>query len=263
MTARRVGPLAVREAGTPDGHPLLFLHGIGSSGSAFSAQLDHFAVHRWCLAPDAPGYADSDDDPAIESLDDYVVRYLGLLDELKVARADVVGVSWGGVIATRMAATRAERVTRLVLADSSRGSGIDPARAEAMRGRPELLAAEGAESFSRNRSPRLLSPDASPDLIAAVAADMAASIRLPGYAQAAASMADTDNTELLATITKPTLVVVGDADIVCPPAESALLTEHIPNASMVVLRGAGHLANREQSVDFNRAVDGFLADTEP
>lgn len=260
---RRIGRLAVDQAGRPQGRPILFLHGIGSSRRGFAAQLAHFGRTRWCLAPDAPGYADSEDDPRINSLDHYVDRFVALLDEVGAERADVIGVSWGGVMATRMAATRPERVDRLVLADTSRGSGVDPDRAAAMRARPHTLVAEGAEAFSRARAPRLLSPAAPPELVEAVATDMASAIRSPGYGQAASSMADTDHTELLATIGAPTLVIVGQADIVCPPAEAGILTDLVPDASLVIVPEAGHLANREQPEAFNRAVEAFLNGVEP
>lgn len=268
ISHRRVGPLAVSETGTPTASPVpvVFLHGIGSSRLAFDTQLTHFASpaggDRWCLAPDAPGYADSDDVPEIDSLDDYVDHIIGLLDAVGAERADLVGVSWGGVIAARMAANHSSRVRRLVLADTSRGSGVDPARAEAMRGRGEALEAKGPIDFAAARAPRLLSPDAPPELVDAVASEMAAAIRQPGYGQAARAMADTDHSELLGSIPVPTLVVVGEADIVCPPAEAEVLTATVPNASLVVIAAAGHLANREQPDAFNQAVGHFLATTE-
>lgn len=258
IVERRIGSLAVSESGRPDGHPILFLHGIGSSRRGFAAQLAHFGADRWCLAPDAPGYADSGDDPAIASLGHYVDRFVALLDDVGAERADVVGVSWGGVIAARLAVTRPDRVGRLVLADTSRGSGVDPIRAAAMRSRPQLLRDEGVERFARTRAPRLLSPAAPPELIASVAADMAAAIRLPGYGQATSSMAETDHTDLLPAISSPTLIVVGEADAVCPPAEAEILTGLVPAASLVIVPGAGHLANREQPEAFNRAVETFL-----
>lgn len=267
MGTRRLRHLAVSHAGPsdplPGETPIVFLHGIGSSRTTFVDQLAHFGRHRWCLAPDAPGYGDSDDDPSITTMDHYADAVVGLLDDLQVAQADLVGVSWGGVIATRVAAHHPSRVARLVLADSSRGSAVDPERADAMRARPAALEREGADAFSRARSPRLLSPGAPPDLVDAVAADMAAAIRLPGYGQAAGAMAATDNTSALRAVDAPTLVVVGESDVVCPPAEAAVLTELIPDASLVVVPNAGHLANRENPQVFNRALDAFWAEHPP
>ncbi len=266
---RRIGPLAVSEAVLPPigqpGLPVVLLHGIGSSRVAFDAQLRHFASdaggRRWCLAPDAPGYADSDDVPDIDSLTGYVDHVIAMLDAVEARQVDLVGVSWGGVIAARLAATHPARVRRLVLADTSRGSGVDPSKAEVMRGRGDALTAQGNEAFAASRAPRLVSQDAPADLVAAVALEMAAAIRLPGYGQAAAAMADTNHTDLLPTIEVPTLVVVGEADIVCPPSEAEVLTALVPNASLVTIPNAGHLANREQPAAFNRAVGDFFAAT--
>ena len=269
IESRRIGPLAVSEAGArssdPAAPPVVLLHGIGSSRVAFDAQLRHFASHaagrRWCLAPDAPGYADSEDVPEIGSLTGYVDHVVSMLDAVETPQADLVGVSWGGVIAARLAATHPRRVRRLVLADTSRGSGVDASKADVMRGRGDALTAAGNEAFSAARAPRLLSPDASAELVAEVASEMAAAIRLPGYGQAAAAMADTNHTDLLPTIQVPTLVVVGEADVVCPPSEAEVLTALVPNASLVTIPNAGHLANREQPAAFNRAVGDFLAAT--
>lgn len=255
---RRIGPLLVSEAGTPDGYPLLFLHGIGSAGVAFDPQLTYFGETRWCLAPDAPGYGESDDDPAITSLTDFVDHFVRMLDTLNVERADLLGLSWGGVIAAKLAADHPDRVARLILVDTSRGSGITPEKAAGMRDRAATFETEGAEAFARARTPRLLSPVASDELAERVASTMAAAIRLPGYGQAVASMADTDNTDALRSINVETLVVVGTEDLVCPPAESEVIAKLVPNATLQYIEHAGHLTNQEQPESFNRVLADFL-----
>jgi len=260
---RSVGPLAIAEAGEPRGTPLLLLHGIGSSSSGFADQLAVLGQTRWCIAVDAPGYAASDDDPSIASLDDYVGHYIRLLDALLVDLTDLLGVSWGGVIATRIALRHPSRVRRLVLADTSRGSGRDPEKAAAMRARSEILATEGPEQLARSRSHRLLSPNAPAELVERVSRSMASSIRLPGYGQAAVSMADTDHTEALALIETPTLVVVGALDMICPPAEAEQIASLHPRSRLVVIDGAGHLANQERPVEFNQQIDEFLQRKDP
>ena len=256
---RHIGGIAVAESGEPVGEPLLFLHGIGSAGCAFDAQLAHFADQRWCLAPDAPGYAGSHDDLTISSMDDFADRWIGLLDELGVERATLIGVSWGGVTAARIAARFPARISALVLADSSRGSGRSSDSAVAMRSRLDDLDREGIEAFSAARAPRLVSSDASAALVDRVATTMSSSVRLPGYGQAVESMASTDNTEILRSITVPTLVLVGALDVVTTPAESATIADLIPGARLLQIPDAGHLANQEQPDAFNQTVAGFLA----
>lgn len=260
---RRVGPLAIAEAGVEVGTPLLLLHGIGSSSGAFVDQLGALGGDRWCIAPDAPGYAASDDDETITSIDDFVDHYVRLLDALSVAQTDLLGVSWGGVIATRFALNHPGRVRRLVLADTSRGSGRTPEKAAAMRTRADTLAADGAEHLASSRSARLVAPDAPPALVQRVAGLMATSIRLPGYGQAAASMADTDHTRALPSITVPTLVVVGALDTICPPDEAHKIASLVPHSRLVAIDGAGHLANQEQPADFNHEITQFLDERTP
>lgn len=261
VRTRTVNSIAVAEAGEPGGVPLLLLHGIGSAGRAFDPQLAHFSSRRWCLAPDAPGYGGSADDPSIASLDDYADRWAGLLDALDVAVADVLGVSWGGVQATRLAARHPGRVRRLVLADSSRGSATSPEKAAAMRSRFDDLTREGVEGYSRARAPRLLAPSAPEELTRQVAGLMAWSVRPPGYAQAVESMASTDNSDCLRAIAVPTLVIHGAEDRVTPPEESAVLAALLPDSRLVEIPDAGHLANQERPGPFNRAVEAFLDET--
>jgi len=60
-------------------------------------------------------------------------------------------------------------------------------------------------------------------------------------------------------IAKPTLVLVGNQDLVTPPELSSDLADRIPGARMQVIENAGHLSNLEQPDAFNRAVDEFLS----
>jgi pimeloyl-ACP methyl ester carboxylesterase len=67
-----------------------------------------------------------------------------------------------------------------------------------------------------------------------------------------------DRTELLPRIQVPTLVIVGEEDEVTPPEVARQMAEAIPNARLVVLPSAGHLANVEAPEAFNEAVRTFL-----
>lgn len=248
-----------------DGPTVLFLHGIGSSSSAFDAQLEAFRHEYRCLAPDAPGYRSSDDPPPPtgDPMDMFAAAYEDLLDDLVGdAPVVIVGVSFGGVVATRMALRGRAYIVGLVLCDTSRGSGVDPKRAAAMRARADDLAALGAAEFARRRSPRLVHTHDS-TVVAAVASTMAEAIRLPGYAYAADAMASTDHTAQLGDIDVATLVVVGEHDQVCPPTESAVIAESIPGAELVTIADAGHLANVEQPDAFNAAIAPFLQRVHP
>jgi len=65
--------------------------------------------------------------------------------------------------------------------------------------------------------------------------------------------------DTLAKITCPTLILVGDQDVVTPPADSKLMANRIKGAKLVTIPGAGHLSPMEQPRAFNKALREFLA----
>ena len=240
------------------GPAVLCLHGIGSSSAAFAPQVDVLAGEFRLLAWDAPGYAASGDPAVPLDLDGYADAAATVLRDRDTGPAHVLGVSWGGVIAVRLALRHPELVRSLVLADSSRGSGQSPEQAAAMRDRIRQLESDGADAFSRERGPRLVTDQAPPELVERVVATMRDGVRLPGYAFAAESMAATDLTPELAGVDVPTLVLCGDGDTVTGIPESQALAGGIPDAVFVTLRGAGHLANQESPEAFNAWLSAFV-----
>lgn len=255
--AVRVHDPAAESRGT-----VLLLHGIGGSAATFAGLAPRLADAGWrAVAWDAPGYGDSaDPDPSVTGADSpgaYVALVAGLLERLRVDRAHLVGVSWGGVIATHVAARRPELVCSLTLIDSTRGSGTTPEKAAAMRGRVADLASVGAEQFAAARAPRLLA-EAADEAVAAEVQRQMAGVRVAGYAGAAAMMAQSDTGPVLQTIQAPTLVLVGDEDRVTGVEESRLLARQIPDAHFGLVARAGHAAVQEQPAAVADAMVAFL-----
>lgn len=238
------------------GRPILLLHGIGGSARSCAAAASVLARQRVrALAWDAPGYGESaDPDGPV----DLPARVVAVLDDLGLEQVDLFGTSWGGVIATVVTARWPERVRTLVLADSTRGSGTSPDRAAAMRARLAELAEVGAERFAAVRAPRLVSPGCDPATAEAVRAEMAR-VRLPGYGAAVQFMASTDTAALLPGIDRPTLVLVGEDDVVTGVPESELLARTIPGARLTVVPGAGHCAVTERPAEVAAAMLDFWA----
>lgn len=255
------GGLSVRVAGM--GAPVLFLHGIGGAATSFASQQDQLADYL-TIAWDAPGYGASADlelgsgiarsDPA----GTYADAALGVLACLGQRDAHVVGVSWGGVIATRMALRRPSAVRSLTLADSSRGSGRTEAGRIGMMRRMEELATLGSRAFAELRGPNLLAPDAPTEQVDRVVTTMS-QVRLSGYTGAAHMMASTDHSAELGRIAVPTLVLVGEHDRVTGIAESQALAAGIPHALFEVVPGGGHAVNQENPTAFNACLRRFLA----
>ncbi|MET9110397.1 alpha/beta fold hydrolase [Streptomyces zhihengii] len=236
---------------------LLCLHGIGSSSAAFAPQLAELSAYVRVVAWDAPGYAASPDPEGPLTLDDYADTAAALI-RARGGRAHVLGVSWGGVIALRLATRHPELVDSLIVADSSPGSGTDEAKAAAMRARAAELAERGPRAFAEARGPRLVSPGAPEELVRRVVDTMAAAVRLPGYAHAAESMAGADLRAELPSVTAPLLVLCGEQDTVTGVDASQALAGAVHKSAYVIVKDAGHLANQEQPGRFNAWVLAHL-----
>jgi len=238
------------------GDPVLLLHGIGGNATACGPLAELLTANGYrTICWDAPGYGSSADprDPASV---DHVAEVVELVEEFGCGAVHLVGTSWGGVIAMQMAVQRPDLVRSLVLADSTRGSGVSVDKALHMRRRVEELTRLGARAFAAGRAPRLVSPHCRPDVARAVALAMA-EVRVAGYTAAAEYMARTDCGGILPDIVQPTLVVVGADDVVTGVDESRLLAEHIPGAQLMVVPEAGHAAIQEKSDVVDAAILTF------
>lgn len=243
------------------GPPLLLLHGIGSSSRSFRHQLEELADAFDVIAWDAPGYGRSEDPPAAFTLDDMADRAVGLLDELGIERAHVLGVSMGGVIAQLIYHRHPGRVRSVILADTNAGGGAlpEPARSERVRERLEGLERLGARGMAEQRAPRLVRPDAPPELVAELV-EIMAEVRPAGYRVAAIALGSTDLTSRLGAIHAPTLLIHGESDAVVPLSTARSLAASIPAARLIVIPEAGHVANQERPAAFNAAVSAFLSE---
>lgn len=235
---------------------VLILHGIGGSARSsvyVASELADRGVQAWCL--DAAGYGESADPGADH---DAVADVLRVADAISPDRPLVLlGTSWGGVVALATALARPERIAGLVLADSTRGSGATPEKAEAMRARSRDLAERGSAVIAAERAPRLLAPGADPKMVETVRASMSA-LRHSGFAAAAEFMASTDHGPRLGEVICPTLVLVGEHDVVTGVNESHLLAESIPGAQFRSIPDAGHVAIQEQPAAAAALVTNFL-----
>lgn len=253
----REGPLGIHLTETGDGIPLFMLHGIGSSGDVFQDQLPLLSDEHRVVTWDAPGYGRSADPDKPMTMDDFADAAAECIRACFTAGAHVVGMSWGGVIATRLALRHPDLVRGLILGSSTVGSGTSAEQAESMRTRPDDIERTGVEAFARQRAVRLVSPEASEMIRSRAVSLMANSIRLPGYRYAAESMATTDNSDDLDGITSPTLVLWGEKDIVTGRKAAVPLIAGIPGAVGVEIRDAGHLANLEAPESFTTWVSSF------
>ena len=257
-----VGGYAWRERGV--GELVVLLHGLGGSRIAWDAQLASLS-NRWRAAAwDMPGYGVAaplpDEQVTFRALADAAA---GWVSALGAARAHVVGISMGGMVAQYLAAWHPDRVRSLALLSSSAKFGMDGTTAESWRA--ARLAPLDAGWEPVEFAERVLRSIAGPNISdAAYESQRAAMARVTGSAlrRSIDCLVAHDSTALLPTIMAPTLVMVGELDQETPPPYSQYLVDHLPNARLAVLPGAGHLLNAEAPEQVNRMLTEHLTTAE-
>ncbi|TYB43370.1 alpha/beta hydrolase [Actinomadura chibensis] len=153
--------LFVHRYGDSAGAPVVLLHGVTGHGARWRRTAEGHLADRRVIAPDLRGHGRSPYEPPW-TVDRHVADVLAMLDVEGVERADVVGHSFGGMIALHLARTAPERVRRLVLLDPA--IGLDPAFA-AREARGFLVPVSFADAAEARAFRAARWPKASPGLL--------------------------------------------------------------------------------------------------
>lgn len=246
-----VGGYAWRERG--QGELVVLLHGLGGSRIAWDAQLAALSARWRTAAWDMPGYGAAvplaDEPVTFRALADAVDHWISVLG---AERAHVVGISMGAMIAQYLAARHPARVRSLTLMSSSPKFGMDGTTADSWRAARLAPLDAGLEPVEF--AERVLRSIGGPHITdAACESQRVAMARVTGVAlrRSIDCLVTHDTTALLPTIAAPTLVLVGEIDQETPPAYSQYLVDHLPDARLVVVPGAGHLLNAEAPEEVN------------
>lgn len=244
--------IGYEEAGTGQSDPIVFLHGVGSDKSVWRRQLEHFGRTRRAVAFDYPGYGDSDPAPDGTTRDDYASAIISAMLEIGIDRAHVCGLSLGGVVAIAINHSDEKRCASLILADTF---AVHP-QGEAIYQRA-MTASENLRAMAEARVDLLLAQPAAPSVRREVVETMSR-IDPPAYCTGAEAVWLADQRERAKEIRVPTLVIVGDQDLITPPELSFELVGLVSGAQMQVIEDAGHISNLEKPAEFNQALDQFI-----
>lgn len=247
------------EAGS--GAPLILLHAFPLDRAMWQPQLAALSDVARVIAPDLPGFGESS--PAAFSIEGVAAVVAEFLAALDIPKATVCGLSMGGYIALALARKHADKLTALVLADTR--SGVDDTNTRASRDKSIATANEkGSAALFEGMLPKVLcetTRNTRPEVVARVK-EIAAKQPKESVTAALAALRDRpDANPGLKDIAVPTLVIVGEQDVVTPGLAAANLAGQIRGSKLVHLPDAGHLSNLENPDAFNAAVREFLANS--
>ena len=247
-----------------DGPPVLFIHGFPLDHSMWDAQRRAFRDHYRVLIPDLRGFGRSGlvKDPV--SIPQWADELALLLDAAGVhTPVTVCGLSMGGCIALAFTQKYAARMSGLVLCDM-RSVGESPEGKATRLKMADRVVSEGTTVAAEAMLPRLFGPRTNedhPEIVDRIRnVILASSPRSIAAGQHA--LADRpDFTAFLPNIKVPTLVIVGEHDVISPPTEMKATADTIPGAEFVSIANAGHMAPMENATAVNYALESFLKRT--
>ena len=260
----------VAEEGT--GPPIVLLHGGGPGASGvsnYSRNIKPLAQHFRVIVPDMPGYGRSAKGVNRSDPFGYLADHIrGMLDELGIDRAHLVGNSYGGSCALRLALDTPHRVDRLVLMGPG---GIGTTRGLPTAGLKSLLGYYGGDGPSLDklrtfiRSYLVYDGDAVPESLIQTRYESSTDpevvanppLQRPSGLRTLWRM-DFTRDRRLSTLETPTLVLWGRDDKVNKPSGAAMLGERMPNADVLVTAKTGHWVQWERADFFNAVTTAFL-----
>lgn len=261
----RLGRLFYDERGQArsGGDPaIVLLHGLLFDGGMWRGQLEALATVGRVVVIDGPGHGKSEPPPRF-SLEEHADALLDALGDLEIARALVVGLSWGGMVGMRLALQHPAKVAGLALLDTS---AEQQTLAERVRYRAFVALHRRFgipySLYVKEVAPLIFSPRTlleRPELVASTYRRTMGFDR-EGVARASLAVVVRRTSILgqIARIQAPTLVMCGREDRATTPEKSENIARTIKGARLVMLDGVGHMSTLEDPETVNQHLVPFV-----
>ena len=267
--------MAFRRAG--DGPVILLIHGLAGSAQTWDAVMPLLARDHTVLAPDLFGHGDSDKPPGDYSLGAHASALRDLLDLLGIARASVVGQSFGGGVAMQFAYQYPHMCDRLALVSSG---GLGREVSWVLR----ILAAPGMEYAMPLLFPRFIRTGGNSVIGFFHRAGFRNERVIEGW-RAYASLTQSENQKAFVRTLRsvidvggqsvsamdrlylaarvPIMIVWGDRDTVIPVHHAYAAHEAVPQSRLEIIEGAGHFPHVEEPLRFVELISDFMGAPRP
>ena len=249
-----------------DGYPVVLIHGLAGDHTAWLPQVTALKDDYRVIAFDNPGSGDSStvDDPA--STADLADATLGLMDQLGIECAHVIGRSMGGAIAQHMALKAPDRLQSMAMAASF--ARLDPIGAQIISNLQQLLGwrpnwAEWApHAVFLFVAPAFYNDN--PELIERITVLVSDEGRdMVSYDHLATACLEHDTLDRLGEIQTPTLVMGGRFDPICSMTAQNWMMDALPNAELEVFEASSHFFLMEEAEKTLTTMKDWLAKNTP
>ncbi len=228
---------------------IIFIHGLGEFLESWKHQIKFFSKDYKIVALDLRGHGKSGVPKKKIEIVDFAEDVKGLMDHLGIKKAHFCGLSMGALVIFEMYKKYPDYFLSMILVAARHQ--FPPAQTAALEGMSmEIIGAEVATFALASNAPESLREEV---------AKMVAGTRKDVYLQSAEATSMLNYSDLLPKIKVPTLIIVGDLDIVTPVNSAETLNKDIPGSILQIIRGVCHLPNRENPEKFNTILKEFMS----
>ena len=248
------------------GFPIVFIHGLAGDMNAWRPQVDSLQGRYRCITFDNRGAGRSTQrDEPITTLE-LAGDTIGLMDELRVKQAHIVGRSMGGAIAQHIALERPAAVQSLVLCASF--ARLDPMGERVLTLMRQVLEWRGGwADHAAHSVPNFVSPaffNEHPEAVARIEGLIASTDRLPAcYIRQNHACLEHDLLDRLESIGQPALIMAGGRDPICSLTATTWMSDRLPNARAVIFEASSHFFLIEEPERFQETLATWLEENTP
>ncbi len=252
------GPFAVEDVG--QGQPIVLVHGFPLDHTMWSHQIAALSAAFRVVAVDLRGFGRSPARDTTVSMADFADDVAAIIEHHQLGPVVFCGLSMGGYIAWEFQRRHRALLRALILCDT-RAVADPPEAAKARRVTAERVLKEGPAFLADTMLPRLFGEKTAltqPEIVEATRRVIETANPI-GVAAASRGMADRhDFSGELPSIAIPTLVIVGEQDVISPAEEMTAIAHRMPQAQLRVIPGVGHMAPLEAPAAVNEAIREFV-----
>lgn len=236
-----------------EGEPIVILHGWGSNINVHQSMINLLCTKYRVIAPDLPGFGESDEPKEPWDVDRYVDFLLDFLSEYGFTKINLLGHSFGGRVIIKLCARELPfEIEKVVLVDSA---GVKPEKTAAQKLKQKgfkigkkLLSTKAAETLFPDALENLRKKNGSADYNAAS----------PVMRSTLVKVVNEDLCELMPCVKCPTLLMWGTNDDATPLSDGQKMEKLMPESALVTFQGAGHYSFIDCMAHFNSVLASFM-----
>jgi len=252
--------LSVCIEGNSKNQSIIFIHGFPYDHTMWKEQIDVLSEKYFCVAYDIRGLGESAVGDGQYTMESFVDDLEFVIDELKLNKPVLCGLSMGGYISFRALERMEEKFYAVVLCDTRSEADNNEGklkRAAAIK----KINTEGLDPFTKDFITNCFGDDYkqhNKDEFEKRISKSSSFDPVGVKGSLLAMLGRNDTTDYLSNIKIPTLVICGEHDVLTPPSVMQPMAEKINGAEFVVIKNSGHMSPIENPKEFNEAIKKFL-----